>query len=112
MGAIDAGESFGASAAQYWADKAVQSGNPAYHIPGAMASLWTPDTSDATACTLTGAYGARVFGPFTTRGVPRFLAKYRQYVRLDSPHHNKGWEFDGSLVQTLRMLIRKRAGGK
>ena len=86
----------------------MQTGNPAYHIPGALASLWTPGTSDATACTLAGGYGIRVFGPFSTRGVPRFLSKYRQYGRFDSPHHNKGWEFDGKLVKEIRRIL----GGK
>ncbi|MHB8744652.1 MAG: hypothetical protein ACYC9L_16240, partial [Sulfuricaulis sp.] len=101
-GAINAGESYGDSAAQYWADRAEQTGNPLYNIPGALAALWTPSTSDATALTLTGGYAARVLGPFSPRGVPKPLARIREYVRFDSPHHGKGWEFDGKIPKWIR----------
>ena len=53
-GSINAGESYGDEAAQYWADKLIQTGNPLYAIPGLLASLWTPCTSDATITTLAG----------------------------------------------------------
>ena len=53
---VNAGESYGVSAAQYWADKAFSTGNWAYHIPGALAALWTPCTSDYTFAILTIAY--------------------------------------------------------
>jgi RHS repeat-associated protein len=56
-GLINAGESYGASAAQYWADQAVSTGNPLYNIPGALAALWTPATSDQTLGTLLAGYG-------------------------------------------------------
>ncbi len=49
---IPAGESYGAEAAQYWANKQIQTGNVWYAVPGVLASLWTPCTSDATANTL------------------------------------------------------------
>jgi hypothetical protein len=104
-GLINAGESYGDEAAQYWADLAVETGNPFYNIPGAFAALWTPATSDRTAATLLTAYGVRVFGPFSTRGVPGCLAKYRQYLRFDSPHHGKGWEFDGTIPKWMRSLF-------
>jgi RHS repeat-associated protein len=45
---VDAGESYGDSAAQHWADLHVRTGNFLYAIPGAMASLWTPCTSNQT----------------------------------------------------------------
>ena len=45
---MSAGEGYGESAAQYWADLSVQTGNPLYAIPGAFASLWTPCTSNQT----------------------------------------------------------------
>ncbi|MDO4705749.1 MAG: RHS repeat-associated core domain-containing protein [Comamonadaceae bacterium] len=51
-GLINAGECYGDAAAQYWADLHMQTGNPLYAIPGLLASLWTPQTSDATAATL------------------------------------------------------------
>ena len=74
-GRVNAGESYGDAAAQYWADKAIETGNPLYNFPGAIAALWTPCTSDATAATLFVGYAARVFGPFSPRGVPRPLAR-------------------------------------
>lgn len=106
-GTVNAGESYGDSAAQYWADRHMQTGNPVYAVPGVFAALWTPGTSDKTASTLAGGYAARVFGPFTTRGVPRSLARLRQYIRFDSPHHGKGWEFDGKIPLWLREHLRK-----
>jgi hypothetical protein len=45
---FNAGESFGDSAAQYWANLQLQTGNPLYAIPGAFAALWSPCTSDQT----------------------------------------------------------------
>ncbi|MGH8397449.1 MAG: RHS repeat-associated core domain-containing protein [Gammaproteobacteria bacterium] len=45
---IPAGEMFGAEAAQYWADKQVETANWLYAIPGLFASLWTPCTSTST----------------------------------------------------------------
>ena len=51
-GLINAGECYEDAAAQYWADKQVSTGNPLYAIPGMLASLWTPSTSDSTALTL------------------------------------------------------------
>ena len=51
-GLIPAGESYGSSSAQYWADRQVATGNPLYAIPGLLASLWTPCTSDRTFLTL------------------------------------------------------------
>ncbi|MGQ0594874.1 MAG: RHS repeat-associated core domain-containing protein [Gammaproteobacteria bacterium] len=80
-GLIDAGESYGDSAAQHWADSAVQSGNPLYHIPGALAALWTPNTSDPTAATL--ACGA---------GIARYLARpFWQYYPAENPAYNSPW---------------------
>jgi len=99
---VNAGEAYGDSAAQYWADLAVQRNNPLYHIPGALAALWTPCTSNATALTLAGGYVARIFGPFSPRGLPRALARLRRYIRFDPPHHGKGWGWDGLIPQWLR----------
>lgn len=45
---VDAGESYGDYAAQYWANLHVQTGNPLYAIPGVLAALWTPCVSDST----------------------------------------------------------------
>lgn len=53
--------SAGDSAAQYWADIAVNSKHPLAplaHIPGVFAALWTPEVAPATAVTLaTAGYG-------------------------------------------------------
>ena len=49
---IPAGEQYGAQAAQYWADRQTETGNWLYAIPGALASLWTPCTSNSTALAL------------------------------------------------------------
>jgi len=57
-GLINAGECAGQSAAQYWANLANSTGNPLYNIPGALASLWTPETSDNTFSVLSAAWGA------------------------------------------------------
>lgn len=55
---INMGECYGEEAAQYWADKAQATGNPLYHVPGALAALWTPGASDNTATVLSLGYGA------------------------------------------------------
>jgi RHS repeat-associated protein len=56
---INAGECHGANAAKYWAQKQAETGNLLYSIPGALASLWTPDTSDTTFWTLVSAYSLK-----------------------------------------------------
>ena len=57
-GLLPFGECYGDAAAQYWANKQVQTGNWLYAIPGLFASLWTPSTSDYTLSTLMIGYGA------------------------------------------------------
>jgi hypothetical protein len=65
------GTEAGDSAAQYWADMHVKTGNGLYAIPGLFASLWTPDTAMATTTTLlsggAGSIGVR-FGREITFG--------------------------------------------
>jgi hypothetical protein len=56
------GDCYGDQAAQYWADKAVQTENPLYNIPGAVAALWTPETSGTTASVLFWSYAIREAG--------------------------------------------------
>lgn len=46
------GKQHGAQAAQYWGDKQEQTGNWLYAILGALASLWTPCSSNKTALAL------------------------------------------------------------
>ncbi|MDQ3525876.1 MAG: hypothetical protein M3451_12605, partial [Chloroflexota bacterium] len=52
----------GDSAAQYWAGKHVESGNPLYAAAGMLASLWTPDTALETTITLGGGAIGRPLG--------------------------------------------------
>ena len=43
----------------------------------------------------------RVIGPFNPANLPQFLkwlAPVRQYIRIDRPHHGKGWHIDGRLT--------------
>ena len=70
-GHIDAGELYGDSAAQYWAEKYINQNDNIiqkyfYGLMGSLASLWTPCTSDETALTLapTGALGKWLGRPF------------------------------------------------
>jgi len=52
LGSYLPGTQAGENAAQYWADRHVQTGNPLYAVPGVLAALWTPDTAVSTAVTL------------------------------------------------------------
>ncbi len=95
------GESFGEEATQYWADQYNQTGKLAYGFLGLSAALWTPETSAYTTATLGGGYLARVFGPFSPKGVPKPLQRLRKYFRVDPPHHGKDWHFDGDIFKLM-----------
>ncbi|MFT3789476.1 MAG: RHS repeat-associated core domain-containing protein [Rudaea sp.] len=56
------GTKAGAEAAQYWADMQVSTGNDLYAVPGALASLWTPETATSTALALGPGLVARPVG--------------------------------------------------
>jgi RHS repeat-associated protein len=45
---INAGEGYGDSAVDYWANLQAQTGNPLYAIPGTLAEMWTPCHSNST----------------------------------------------------------------
>jgi len=65
-GCFDAGESYGANAAQYWADRSIDPSNRWYQTAfddfmGSLASLWTPSTSDLTLLVLLIAVSANFF---------------------------------------------------
>jgi len=93
-GMITAGEEFGEYAAQYWADMAVRTENPLYSVPGAMASLWTRKTSDATVEALSLAYNVGLWHKYGLKiafwrypnaggaGI-NILEKGRSIIRLD-----------------------------
>jgi RHS repeat-associated protein len=85
-GLVDAGEAYGESAAQFWADMYVQSGNPIYWVPGALASLWTRKSSDSTFSTIAG--GA-VLGRFLGRPFWQYYpANNSGYT---TPWFTRGW---------------------
>lgn len=50
------GTGFGEEAAEWYAQQQIETGNPLWAIPGAIASLWTPETYQATASVLLTAY--------------------------------------------------------
>ena len=51
------GDEAGEEALHYWVAKAVNTGNSLYYVPAFFAALWTPDTSEATAETLSFCIG-------------------------------------------------------
>jgi RHS repeat-associated protein len=74
-----------ADAAQYWADLAVQTGNPLYNIPGALAALADPCHAGSTSAVL--GIGA---------GIGTYLGRpYWQYSPGNSPYSSqwltRGW---------------------
>jgi hypothetical protein len=98
VGSYLPGTEAGANAAQYWANMQVETGNSLYSVPGALASLWTPDTALATAATL-----------ITPPGMGAFAGPVVQWVRI-GPSYSK------SAGQAVDMSIRWGAsptgGGK
>jgi len=100
---INMGECFGSDSAQYWADKALNSGNPFYHILGALAALWTPDTSEKTIGVLFLGYGLREAGRqwlmadgisagHTVINIPRFLRIERHpFGRVKKGTRQNAW---------------------
>ncbi|WNO11357.1 DUF4157 domain-containing protein [Teredinibacter sp. KSP-S5-2] len=56
---------WGSQATQFYADKAVQTDNPLWMVPGAFSALWTPETASQTILTLgtAGLGGALAQGP-------------------------------------------------
>jgi hypothetical protein len=54
---FNAGEGYGDSAVDYWANLQAQTGNRLYSIPGTLAEMWTPCHSENTLTGLLGAWG-------------------------------------------------------
>jgi hypothetical protein len=73
---MKASAQLGDAAAQFYADKESETGNPLYAVPGALAALWTPSTYQRTSLLLglgsgVGRWSARPFWqyyPVETRG--------------------------------------------
>ena len=104
---IPAGEQLGDEALDYYAgilaDSCSSTGQKVgAAVGGFFAALWTSETWNATATTLAGTYLVRLFGPFTTRGLPSGLQRLRQSIRFDRPTHGRGWEFDGTIPRWIR----------
>ena len=75
-----------ADAAQYWANQQVQTGNPLYAVPGALATLADPCNASTTATVLgvgsmAGGYFGRPFWQYYPAGNPGY----------SSPWMTRGW---------------------
>ena len=86
---VNAGESYGNSAAQYWANQSIHdtgltSGFDA--LMGGLASLWTPCTSDATATVLAGGVG---IGRYLGRAFWQYFPA--ENLGYSSPWMTRGW---------------------
>ena len=99
------GAQAGEDAVAYWRQQYDQSttfaGQAWNGTMGSFAALWTPDTQWQTAATLVSAYGIRVFGPFSPKGVPAPIQRLRQFIRFDPPHHGRGWHLDGTAASKV-----------
>ena len=85
---FNAGEEYGESALNYWVERAVETGNPLYYIPGGFAALWIPCTSDSTFSVLTAAFpvGRYLGRPFWRYVGPLSKSKGRWLTR------GRGWK--------------------
>lgn len=95
------GTEAGDSAAQYWADRQVQTGNPLYAVPGALASLWTPDTAVSTAFTLATAGGGGLLG--------EAAGPLKQWIRF-GPSYSRAGGF--SVDMSIRWGASPAGGGR
>ena len=65
-----------------------------------------PSTFDQMSWALSSVSFARVFGPFSPKGLPKWAQRLRKYFRFDPPHHAKGWHFDGDMINGLKNLFK------
>jgi hypothetical protein len=86
---FEATTALGAEAAQHYADLETASGNSLYGVPGALASLWTPETAPETILVLGAASGLGQWSgrPFW-QYFPEGSASYRSTWLTRGP----GWE--------------------
>ena len=88
------------AALDFWGRQAASASNSliaqgANYLFGTLAALGTTDNYKKTFGVLLGGYIARVIGPFSPRTLPRDVARIREDIRFDPPHHGKGWHWDG-----------------
>jgi hypothetical protein len=71
----------GDAAAQFYADKESETGNPLYSVPGSLAALWTPSTYQQTSLLLG-----------VSSGLGRWSARpFWQYYPADSRGYRSTW---------------------
>lgn len=63
--------------------------------------------SEFVGLSLSAALAGRVFGPFSTRGVPKWMQGGRKYIRYDRAHHGKPPGWDGSIPKFFNNLVIK-----
>jgi RHS repeat-associated protein len=112
---IPAGETYGDSAADYWANLQAQTGNPLYAISGTLAELWTPCHSDSTLGALLTAWGGagalKAGAHIVKTGSAEYGAWFRTWYRrevFDYPadfqlHH---WLIPQRLMERFQWLKR------
>ena len=105
---VPAGEKYGAFAAQWYADKSIRENNTwwekiIYTVGGLLASLWTPETSDATFLTFLNGSGAAVgkeyscnrnlrIAPWGNRGSGELIKELPHYHRRGPANPKKPTE--------------------
>jgi hypothetical protein len=41
----------------------------------------------------------RIIGPYSTRGLPKWIQRIRKYIRYDRPHHNQPYHWGGDWIK-------------
>jgi RHS repeat-associated protein len=95
------GTQAGDSAAQYWANLQVSTGNNFYAVPGVLASLWTPDTAVETLFTLGSAGGGSALS--------QAAGPLKQWLRV-GPSYSRAGQFEVEL--SVRWGASPAGGGK
>lgn len=91
------GTSYGQEAAEWYAQQQIKTGNPWWGVPGAISSLWTPETYQDTAWTLitgrgVGGYLGRPYYQYYPAGNERYVSRYLTRGRGWKPPFNVGSE--------------------
>jgi hypothetical protein len=86
---VEATTALGAEAAQHYADLETASGNGLYSVPGALASLWTPETAPETIVVLGAASG---LGQWSGRPFWQYFPEGNAGYRSTWLTRGAGWE--------------------